>query len=265
MRDYLETMKTRAKELKKAIETAEKKIKDFPEGSLRVSQSGRQVRYYHVLPEGDCFGTYIRRDRYETAKVLAQKDYTKKFIASAKKELTRLEQSIRLLSGVNADQIYERMSINRKELIMPYILTDELYAEHWQAKSYKTNAFNSEGKIYDTRRGEKVRSKSEAILADMMFELGIPYHYEQELILRNKKVRYPDFTLLKKKTREVFYLEHFGLLDDEEYRKDCLNKLNEYRDSGIYPGKNLLITFESKDSPLDIGGTREMFKDITSC
>ncbi len=144
----------------------------------------------------------------------------------------------------------------------PYILTDELYSARWEAKAYRTNPFNPDGKIYETRKGEMVRSKSEAILADMLYELGIPYHYEQELRLKDKKLRYPDFTLLKVKTREEIYLEHFGLLDDEQYRASCIDKLDEYRNSGIYPGKNLLITVESKDNPLDIGGTRKMLKDI---
>ena len=58
-------------------------------------------------------------------------------------------------------------------------------AEEWQSKTFKTNSYKTENKIYDTRRGEKVRSKSEAIIADMLFEMGIPYHYEYPLRLRN--------------------------------------------------------------------------------
>ena len=115
---------------------------------------------------------------------------------------------------------------------------------------------------YDTRRGEKVRSKSEAILADMLYDLGIPYHYEKPLIINNGIVRYPDYTLLKVKTREEIYMEHFGLLENEEYRRGCLNKLDEYRKNGIYPGKNLILTYETSDNPLDIKGIKEMFKEI---
>ena len=157
---------------------------------------------------------------------------------------------------------HDTLMTERKQLVCPYIMTDELYAAQWQEKAYKSNPFNPEGKIYETRKGEMVRSKSEAIISDMLYELGIPYHYEQELVLKNKKIRYPDFTLLKEKTREVIYLEHFGLLDDEQYRISCMTKLDEYRGRGIYPGKNLLITYESTDNPLDIGGTRKMLKDI---
>ena len=37
---------------------------------------------------------------------------------------------------------------------------------------------------------------------------------------------------------------------------------NEYRRSGIYPGKNLIFTYETDDSPLDIKGIKEMLKEL---
>ncbi len=260
MQEYLKMMKKRTEVLKAAIEAAEKK--KFPEGRLRVSSSSGHVRYYHVLPGGDRFGKYISAKNSDITVKLARKDYTKKFLLSAGKELSRLEHSISLLVNTDADQPYQLLPDKRKELVEPYLMTDELYAAQWEKEEFKASTFMPEGKIFETRKGEKVRSKSEAIIADMLFELGIPYRYEQMLMLKDKKVRYPDFTLLKVKSREVIYLEHFGLLDDEEYRNGCMNKLREYMSSGIYPGKNLLVTFESSDNPLDIGAIRKMFREL---
>lgn len=37
---------------------------------------------------------------------------------------------------------------------------------------------------------------------------------------------------------------------------------NDYRRSGIYPGKNLIFTYETDDSPLDIKGIKEMLKEL---
>ena len=127
---------------------------------------------------------------------------------------------------------------------------------------FKPNPYMEDMKIYDTRRGEKVRSKSEAILADILYGLGIPYHYEKPLYLGSGKVRYPDFTLLKIKSREEIYLEHFGMLDDDEYREKSLLKLDEYRKHGIYVGKNLIFTYETEKSPLDIKGIEKMLKEV---
>ncbi len=262
MVDLLELGKKRVEVLKKAIIIAEKQQNSFPEGRLRVSPSPSQIRYFQVVADGDPQGTYIPHGKIQLAAALAQKKYNQKFLQEAKAELSAWNQCITRITKKNADQVYDDLSEERKALVMPYIIPDEIYAQQWQNKEYKTSNYMNESKIYDTRRGEKVRSKSEAILADMFFELGIPYHYERPLSLRYSRIRYPDFTLLKVRTREEIYLEHFGLLDDEDYRVSCIHKLDEYRENGIYLGKNLLITYESNSSPLDIKGTRKMMKEI---
>ena len=107
-----------------------------------------------------------------------------------------------------------------------------------------------------------VRSKSELVFANMFVDLGIPFKYECPLRLSNGKVAYPDFTLLKKNTRQVYYHEHFGLLDDAEYRQNALRKLDAYRRSGVYIGKNLIITSETPECPLDIPALKKSFTEI---
>ncbi len=262
MEEYAKSIKQRIDVLKKAIKTAEKDVSRFPEGRMRVSQTANQVRYYHVKSNDDHSGTYITSANRDLVKLLAQKDYNKRFLRESRAELTILENALHVLHKENADMVYNNLDPRRKRLVVPYIITDEIYEKQWRAQTYKENPYMPEAKIYDTRNGEKVRSKTEAILADMFFESGIPYRYEQALILQNNTVRYPDFTLLKTRTREEIYLEHFGLLDDEEYREKCMHKLDEYRNSGIFPGKNLLITYESNSYPFDINGTRKMIREI---
>ena len=262
MKEYVKAIKERIIALDKAIKTAEQDKCHFPEGRLRVSETRNQVRYYHVAPSGDRSGTYITGKNLSLAETLAQKDYNARFLDRAKAELESLEACIQLIPESDSDEIYHTLDPRRQRLVTPYLITDDLYAAEWRSQSYKTNPYMPEAKLYDTNNGEKVRSKTEAILADMLSELGIPYRYEQALKLRGGVVRYPDFTLLKTWTREEIYLEHFGLLDDQEYRDKCLHKLGEYRNNGIYPGKNLIITYESADCPFDIKGTRKMLRDL---
>jgi len=157
---------------------------------------------------------------------------------------------------------YDKLSLTRKNLVNPYILPDNIYAKNWQEESYKTSNYLPECKVYSTKRGEMVRSKSEAIIADILYELKIPYKYEKALVLKNGTIKFPDFTVLNKKTRQEVYIEHFGLLDDELYLSSNLLKLDEYRNNGIYLGKNLLFTYETEDSPLDIKGIRKMFREL---
>ena len=263
MKEYLKYMKQRADTLRKAIDRAEMESGGtFPEGRLRISVTESQVRYYHVVGSGNSSGVYITTEKSDLARALAQKDYNIRFLNAAGNELAKLERAIKQLSEADADLTYQKLTPERQKLITPYILTDDLYASKWQAAAFKSNSYMPEAKIYDTRKGEKVRSKSEAILADIFYELGIPYHYEKPVLLKERIIRYPDFTLLKKTTRDEIYLEHFGLMDDDEYRDNCFRKLDEYRINGIYPGKNLIMTFESSQNPLDIKGIRMMIKDI---
>ncbi len=248
--------------LKKAMKTAEREMNHFPEGRLRVSQNKNYARYFCVSESGDTTGTYIKKNDFLTAKQLAQKDYNSRFREDVQLELETLRTIGQYLERENADETYRKLSECRQNLVKPYIMSDDEYVAQWLSRPYKKNTFFEENKIYMTKNGECVRSKSEALLADMFLDLGIPYRYEEEIQLRRGKKRYPDFTLLKKKTREVIYLEHFGLLDDEDYRNSALTKMEEYRKNGIYPGKNLLFTYETKECPLDISGIRKMMKDL---
>ena len=256
------SLKERLELLEKAIKKAEREPNAFTEGRLRISKSPTQTRYYKMTRKMDTKGEYIPADKMDTVRRLAQGDYNKKFLKHACEELELLKKFKTKYTEKTAEYTYEHLSQERKKLVTPYILSDELFAKEWQAKTYKPNPYMSENRIYDTRNGERVRSKSEAILADMFYELGIPYRYECPLRLKNGVIKYPDFTLLKVDTKEEFYLEHFGMLDNELYRRDNMRKLDEYRDGGIYLGKNLLITYETEDNPLDIKGIRRMFKEM---
>ena len=260
MNKLIETINLRITLLKKAIKLAEKEKERFPEGRLRINNSG-YTRYYKVLEKGDSTGEYLpKKSNMNTIRQLAQKDYNKQFLITAKAELKLLDKLQRKYN--QAEEDFNNLSAERQNLVIPYILTDDLIAKAWQSKTFRPNPYKPEKKIFDTRRGEKVRSKSEAIIADMLFEMQIPYRYEYPVRMYDGNLKYPDFTLLKLKTGEVIYLEHFGRLDEEDYRKDTLEKMDIYRASGIYPGKNLIFTYETADDPLDIKGTRKMLEDV---
>jgi hypothetical protein len=263
MEKILMKLRTRAALLRKAIAKAEKDARDeYPEGHLRVSSTGHRIRYYQILEKGDTQGVYIPRGSEDIARKLAKKDYNDHFLKSAKDELESIEWFAAKIERDNADLVFAKLSPKRKELLVPYICTDEMYINEWLKKPFKLCTYRSEEKVYETKRGETVRSKSEAIIADILLEMGVPYLYEKPLTLKNGNIRYPDFTLLKTDTREEIYLEHFGLLSEAEYLRKCLNKLDEYRHNGIYPGKNLIFTYESEEAPLDIKGIRNMLRDL---
>ena len=103
---------------------------------------------------------------------------------------------------------------------------DEEYAKRWQELEYTGKAFADDAPEIITERGERVRSKSEKIIADKLYMLGIPYRYEYPLVLEGNITIYPDFAILRMPQREEVYLEHFGMMDDEDYVENVLMKLN---------------------------------------
>ena len=82
--------------------------------------------------------------------------------------------------------------------------------------------------------------------------MKIPYRYEYPLKLKDLGIVYPDFTLLKVATQEEIYWEHFGMMDNPAYCQKAIQKLHTYGRNGIYPGKNLIVTFETIQTPLDM-------------
>lgn len=234
----------------------------LPERNLRIKNDRGIPRYYHITVPGDTQGKYLPQKDHQLVCQLAQKDYINKLYQEAKYELKDIDTYLRRHGGSDLEAVYTSLNDYRKPLVEPVVIPDTLLEEKWQTEPYEANPYEPEEKVYLTKKDELVRSKSEVMLADMYYELGIPYRYEAQLLLRNGKKKYPDFTLLKTKTREIIYHEHLGLLDNEQYRQANLTKLDEYRKNGIYPGKNLIITYEGVGAYLNIKEIKHMVREL---
>lgn len=259
LHDQMTKRKEYLESLKKQVE---QEMSDFPEGHLRISNDRGIPRYFHVLKANDTRGDYIPKENTELANQLAQKDYTQKLYKKVNKELADINKFLSRHTPDELEQVYTSMNTYRKELVTPDVVPDEMFVSAWEQEDYNTNPYYPEQRVYSTKKDELVRSKSEVMLADMYYEMGIPYRYEAELVLKGGKKKYPDFTLLKTNTREIIYHEHLGLLDDEEYREANLSKLEEYRKNGIYLGKNLILTYEAEGCYLNIKDVKKMVSEI---
>lgn len=101
-----------------------------------------------------------------------------------------------------------------------------------------SGGFFEERLIHRTRRNDLVRSKSEVIVADTLFTIGIKdYTYEKPLTLGGV-TRYPDFTIEDPATGVTFYWEHCGMLTDPDYRSRWEQKLRWYRENGVLPSED---------------------------
>lgn len=100
-----------------------------------------------------------------------------------------------------------------------------------------------EGKIHSTLTDYFVRSKSEVIIINMLFDNAIEsIKYEEPLFAPDGTFYLPDFTIQWK--GRTYYWEHLGLLNKEEYKKHWLMKKKWY--DKFFPGQ-LVITSENSD------------------
>lgn len=244
------------------METIRKREQNSPIGKLRISNDKGILHYYCITESGDTRGKYIPKNNYKLAQQLAQKDYMHRLYQEAARELKDINMYLANHGETDLEEIYTSLNQYRKNIVEPMAIPDDIFVWQWENEQYEVNPYYQEEKVYPTKKDECVRSKSEVLLADMYYELGIPYRYEAELRLKNGKKKYPDFTLLNIKTRKVIYHEHLGLMDNEEYRKMNYAKLDEYQKSGIYMGKNLIITYEGEGCYLNIKDIKRMVQNV---
>ncbi len=271
---------TRLNELQKGVEAA-KRILEIPvEGRLEIFKKGNQYFYCKVSPvqmtgnaavihteSGENLRknrktyerTYLRKADRNQVQQIAQRDYAKQFLDYAEFEIALLEQLQELYSGTHAFVLHENLHPARESMSKPILLSDAEYAKAWLDKRSKMeNPYPNISQIY-TEKQEHVRSKTEKIIADKLNLLGVPYKYEEPLKLKNGIV-FPDFTVLNIRTRKVYYWEHFGCIDYEDYRNKMMKKTEEYNRNHIVCGDNLIITFETQMNALSTATIENIIK-----
>lgn len=115
------------------------------------------------------------------------------------------------------------------------------------------------GKPYLTAKGDYVRSKSEVIIANELYNHGISYDYEKPLLLSGySKPILPDFTIYTPMGNSTIFWEHCGLMNDSEYRSKWEWKKQLYERNGISDWqKNLIVTYEAQNGDFSVEDIRQ--------
>lgn len=248
------------KVLDEIIVKAEKSLQGSPSGILRISRSGNTMQYYRREDEQDRNGKYIKKKDMGIVYELAQKEYDEDVLSAARRQKKKISGFLKQYAPYRIKNIYTALTPERQLLTTPYIIPDSQYVKKWKNKVYVGKDFREGAPEIYTENGERVRSKSEKMLADKLKAMNIPYLYEYPMYLNDYGFVYPDFTLLNVRTREEFYLEHFGMMDDENYSASAVLKIESYEKNGIFPGEKLLITYETSKHPLDMKLFEQMIK-----
>lgn len=250
-------MRLTCEEAKKIIKNNEREMKQIesllkkmPSEDLRCAKNGKNYKWY-CNKEGSA-ATYLPKNNKKYAEKLALKKYYKSRYEELSQQVKGLEYYERQMKNVEgkADDLLKHeewgkllehvYSIKREDLKM------------WMEEKYEGGAGFPEHLIHKGSQGKYLRSKSEVIIDMMLYKYGIPFRYEEKIILNNGECIYPDFTVRHPITGKIKYWEHFGMMDKLEYRNNACRRIKLYCDNGIIPSIDLIATFETEEHPLDV-------------
>lgn len=248
------------RDMKKLAASYQKELKKMPSGYLNRKQVNCVFYYYwhykiseygtsrfvqKILPQNDSGREMIallKRKRFlelSLRSLNVQLKKTERFLANYKEfEPTEIEASMSpTYSGIQMKQTSSNSSLTAT-------------TKAWLAEPFESNPFAPGRLIHTTSNGLHVRSKSEAIIINLLDSSGIPFRYEALLKLDDHTF-YPDFTILRPSDQKVVYWEHFGMVSDPDYQRKMDHKLSLYRLHQITPWNNLITTYDDGDRSID--------------
>lgn len=245
--------------------TLRRRLSSAPDGKLLVACSNGRTQFYCRTGAGG--RTYLPKKNPAALQLLVQKKYEEALLLISENNLNVWNDVISSLQkGLDPESAMSEIPVTLQPYITAPFSSTADFVEQWLASGKKQLArkvgrdgqqsdWHPENLVYSTDNGERVRSKSEMMIANLLFAMQLPYQYEKPLSLKGKTV-FPDFTILDTATRTEVYFEHFGIMDQEDYRTAALLKMKDYEKAGFTMGKDFLFSFESERVPFDIDWIR---------
>ena len=238
----------RMEQLEKIKKGLEKRLQGVQIRKVECKKIRGHYRYY--LDQ-----KYVGKQEITALKRLVEEEYYAKLLPEIEKQIANLRKALRNIDEFNLEKIYNDMHAGKRKLIMTGILSREEKIRRFAEEIYEGKPIEDDRTEIYTNKGERVRSKSEKIIADHFERRGILYRYEKPVYLMvdgQMKPFYPDFTVMNKRTAKIFYVEHFGMMDDSVYYNGTLRKLDIYEKNDILIGRDLLMFHETGKRALDM-------------
>lgn len=230
--------------LSDTVERLKTELESFPEGRVYVKHQDNRYYYYQVNGDDE---KYISKKDADTIRALVQKSYVSDVIRASECERDLIKSILDGYCAVTPEDVFNDLPDERKRYASP-VYFGHRFADNWANEQYDRSPVTGG---YITMKGDKVRSKSEVIIADRLWLNGIPYRYECPLMV-NGKIIHPDFTVLRLSDNKLIYHEHCGMADKNDYAENMVIRINDYNKEGIYLGDRLFLSFETSSTPLDV-------------
>lgn len=225
---------------------------DASQMRLKMQKKGNHS-YYAVLKteNGNVFQKFVKKDHKWVVQIIQKRYFLEQSIRRIETNIIALEKLVSRYRTVDPEIMRRHFPKAYQALpVECYDLAGAIDLKSWGKRPRRTSNYLQEQKSQRTIDGINVRSKSEVILANSFIARGIPYVYE-EMRKINGQWFAPDFILVSPLDHREIIWEHFGLLNDPEYRKQFEWKIEQYIAAGYIPGVNLIMTFDDKDGNID--------------
>jgi len=228
-------------------------------GNLKVSFAGRPNLTFDYWPKQFADGGAPLELAYALTVHKAQGSEFKKVFVVLPKKCRPLSREL----------IYTALTRSREQMVLfiegedTSILFDLSRPERSETARRNTNLFHgvirgiddeipySEYLIHRTAKGHLVRSKSELVIANMLYQHDVEYEYERvcEGTAEQGRLR-PDFSFIMA-DGDVIIWEHLGMMDREDYRRGWEWKRQWYLKNGFVEGATLFTSQEDERGGLD--------------
>ena len=221
-------------------------LKHLPDVSFACNKNGNYSKWFY---KKDGKRNYITKANRPLAEKFAMKEYLSCAYSDALQEKKAIDLYLNSHNSYSSkvDKILQNPDFIK--LISPNFRDFPTDITAWINEKYEQSTQHPEKLKHPTISGHIVRSKSEALIATLLFTHKIPFRYECALHLGNV-VYYPDFTIMHPITKKILYWEHFGQMDKPSYYNKVYPKLSLYNSNNIISSINLITTFETQDNPL---------------
>jgi hypothetical protein len=249
-------------ELDELLKTVKTNRKDEPEGVLCIRPNKKTVQFY--VRQKDGHEQYLGKDKQDMISALARKRYNHLLEDAVQKELDGIEKCREIMEGCSfsTEQLVEQLPGHIRQFVKTDSSMSPEDVEKWLNQDYDFDHPREGIEDFGTLNGEKVRSKSEIIIANLLKHHNVPYIYEKSFddVMPAKYRDFPDFTCLNRRTGKTYYWEHCGKFDDPKYAENLMLRIQRFASYGVYLGSELIVTMETSKFPLNTAYVEKMIK-----
>ena len=255
MSDQKDTLLHMRKELLARIAANRRSLKKMPEGSL-----GRRKK-----PDG---GYYYYWDHYHDGKrvrqsaagdepmiyALARKSFLEKAIKADMKRTEALDRALKRMPEDDEEYDLDKISAFSSLPKKGFLFADD--PRDWlRIVQSEDQGEYSKNNIHPTNSGVMTKSKDEARIGNLFEAKGIAYRYEKAYGMnfyhkgkgcRVNKIFHPDFTIYPEHAGHILW-EHCGVMDDPEYFKRLMARIQIYYENGYTLWDNLILSFDNSN------------------